>query len=293
MAPPKRKSPEKPAAKKRPTASLASRALYASGAAIARRPRLLGGLSVFGVVFSFIAANALWYQPAHHPAPMLATRMFETKANTRSLTEEARLPAEEPGTTTFRIERQDETVTAPVSNAKKPVASPLVQKIQAALASRGLYDGPADGLTGPRTTSAILFFEETEGLTPTGEATDALLARLRAAPSENTDIAVVPDERPSMDTTASTSKTPVDDVAALISATPAKIVPEKKPPSPALVMKIQKALAGLAYENVKVDGIAGDATRAAIRAFEKSYRLPVTGEPSDRVLSKLKAIGAV
>jgi peptidoglycan hydrolase-like protein with peptidoglycan-binding domain len=96
--------------------------------------------------------------------------------------------------------------------------------------------------------------------------------------------------------TASTSKAPEDEVAALIEASeePAvAVIPVEKPASPALVMKIQKALSGMAYANVKVDGIPGEATRAAIRSFEKSYRLPVTGEPSERVLKKLKSIGAI
>jgi peptidoglycan hydrolase-like protein with peptidoglycan-binding domain len=44
---------------------------------------------------------------------------------------------------------------------------------------------------------------------------------------------------------------------------------------------------------VKVDGVAGQQTRNAIRAFEKHYRLPETGEPSEAVLKKLKSIGAL
>jgi peptidoglycan hydrolase-like protein with peptidoglycan-binding domain len=95
-----------------------------------------------------------------------------------------------------------------------------------------------------------------------------------------------------MDVTASTKKT--DDVASLIESAEntALPVPEQKPVSPELVMQIQKALAGMAYKDIKVDGICGDATRTAIRAFEKSYRMTVTGEPSEKLLKKLKSIGA-
>lgn len=283
MAPqPKRKSPERSARGKQPAPSRAMRILLASGAAIGRHPRAIGGFVTFGVIFSFVAANALWYQPRHHPAPLLATRMFEDAKATRAMPD----IADEPGVTTFKIERQSDE--QPIQTAEKPEPSPLIREIQTALAGRGLYDGPADGLTGPKTEAAILFFEQTEGMAETSEPSKALLARLKhvATPADDAEVK-----------TASTKvEKPVDEVAALISRAddPAiKVIPEKKPASPALVMQIQKGLSGMAYADVKVDGIPGEATRTAIRAFEKSYRLPVTGEPSERLLKKLKSIGAI
>ncbi|CAN7441096.1 peptidoglycan-binding domain-containing protein [Rhizobium sp. LjRoot254] len=281
---PKRKSPERgPQRGKRPAPSRAARILLASGAAIGRHPRSIGGFVAFGVIFSFVAANALWYQPRHHPAPLLATRMFEDAKTTRAMPEVA---DEEPGVTTFRIERQSDE--QPTQAAEKPEPSPLIREIQVALAGRGLYDGPADGLTGPKTEAAILFFEQTEGMAETGEASKALLARLKHVATPADDAGVK---------TASTKvEKPLDEVAALISQADdpgIRVIPEKKPASPALVMQIQKGLSGMAYADVKVDGIPGEATRTAIRAFEKSYRLPVTGEPSERLLKKLKSIGAI
>lgn len=303
MAQPKRKSPERKSSRKKQP-SRAAAVLYASGAMIGRYPRLWAGLASFGVVFSFVAANALWYQPKHHPAPLLATRAFgDGNIRPRNV---AQLPAadamdDDPGVTTFRIERQsEEPARVPTAVGKEP--SQLVMDVQKGLAARGLYDGPADGLIGPKTTSAILFFQETEGLDMTGDPSAGLVTRLR---NVRKDVAVIPDERPSLDQTGSTQKVSVqkvsseqvDDIAALIKAdavpVPLAVAPEKSEVPVETVMKIQKALAGLAYANVKVDGVAGAATRAAIRNFEKSYRLPVTGEPSERVLKKLKSIGAI
>lgn len=282
---PKRKSPDAGnvrGRKPQPKQSRAMRMLLASGAWIGRHPRALGGLVAFGVIFSFVAANALWYQPRRHPAPFLATRAAADLKHASNAD-----PAEniEPGVTVFRIERQSEQ--KPI---EKPKPSELVRRIQAGLAARGLYDGPADGLTGPRTEAAILFFEQTEGMEETGMARQAILDRLDAVAS-----AADASESDADIQTASTSAPPEDEVAALIEASeqPVAVIPAEKPPSPALVMKIQKALAGMAYADVKVDGIAGEATRAAIRAFEKNYRLPVTGEPSERVLRKLQSIGAI
>lgn len=287
---PKRRSPEAPAARaasaraKKPQQSRAVRFLMASVALIGRHPRALGGLVAFGVVFSFVAANALWYQPRHHPAPLLATRT----ADDGMAIAQSETQSSEPGVTVFRIERETPEDVARAAEKAKP--SELVRRIQQALAGRGLYDGPADGLTGPKTEAAILFFEQTEGMAETGEASETVLARLEhvAAPQET-------DADADLKTASTDVAAPVDEVAALIAASdqPVKVVPAEKPPSPALVMQIQKALTGMAYADVKVDGIPGDATRAAIRAFEKSYRLPVTGEPSERVLKKLKSIGAL
>jgi peptidoglycan hydrolase-like protein with peptidoglycan-binding domain len=284
---PKRKSPDTGTTRGRkpqPQRSRAMRILMASGVLIGRHPRALGGLVAFSVIFSFVAANALWYQPRRHPAPFLATRAAIDQKRVQPGEDVAENI--EPGVTVFRIERQSED--KPV---EKPQPSELVRQIQAGLASRGLYDGPADGLTGPKTEAAILFFEQTEGMEETGNPSPAILDRLNAVASA----AAEPAESDADIQTASTSATPEDEVAALIEASeePAAVIPAEKPASPALVMKIQKALAGMAYANVKVDGIPGDATRAAIRSFEKSYRLPVTGEPSERVLKKLKSIGAI
>jgi peptidoglycan hydrolase-like protein with peptidoglycan-binding domain len=280
---PKRKSPDtgNTRGRKPPQHSRATRMLMASGAMIARHPRALGGLVVFGVVFSFIAANALWYQPRRHPAPLLATRAATDLKQVAAADD-----AIEPGVTVFRIERESDE-PAP----EKPRPSELVRQIQAGLAARNAYDGPVDGLSGPKTEAAIVFFEQSEGMEETGLASEAVLARLEALAAASESDADI--------RTASTKAEPEDDeVAALIEASeevdkPVAVIPAEKPASPALVMKIQKALSGLAYADVKVDGIPGDATRAAIRAFERSYRLPVTGEPSEVVLKKLKAIGAI
>lgn len=279
---PKRRSPDAGPARGRKAPPRRSRAmgmLMASVALIARHPRTLGGFVAFGVIFSFVAANALWYQPRRHPAPFLATRGDAQASRTDELARTS-----EPGVTVFRIERQSD---ATQSQAEKPEPSELVRRIQQGLAARGLYDGAADGLTGPRTEAAILFFEQTEGMEETGVPSQLVLDRLGAVAS--------PAESDADIQTASTRSAPVDEVAALIEAAaqPIAVIPAERPVSPALVMKIQKALAGMAYADVKVDGIAGAATRAAIRAFEKSYRLPVTGEPSEAVLQKLKSIGAI
>jgi peptidoglycan hydrolase-like protein with peptidoglycan-binding domain len=299
MAPPKRKSPETKKAPARRAPAKRKRSVWLSGVSfIARYPRLISGVAIFSVVFSFVAANALWYQP-HHPSPFMATRGDAAAPHAA-----ARTPVAEPGVTTFRIQREEDLAVQP-----KAAASPLVADMQKALTGLNLYDGPADGVNGPKTVAAIQFYQETEGLEATGEASQALLDRMKAARAAVAEAAQPPDQAK----TASVKKS--DDVAELIRAmdeTGSVPIPASAYPEPAKktahanktkdasgdapvkrVMLIQKALVGLAYGDIAVDGRAGAATKAAIRSFEKAYRLPVTGEPSDAVLKKLKSIGAL
>lgn len=299
MAPPKRKSPEKKKTTARKQPARRKQSAWLSGVSfIARYPRLISGVTIFSVVFSFVAANALWYQP-HHPSPFMATRGDAAAPH-------ADAPTAEPGVTTFRIQREEDLAAQPA-----PAPSPLVAEIQTALTGLNLYDGPADGMSGPKTVAAIQFYQETEGLEANGEPSRALLERMKAARAAvaETDAAPAPDQGK----TASVKKS--DDVAALIRAmdeTGSVPIPASAYPEPAKntahadgakqqtkeapvkrVMLIQKALVGLAYGDIAVDGKAGAATKAAIRSFEKAYRLPVTGEPSEAVLKKLKSIGAL
>jgi peptidoglycan hydrolase-like protein with peptidoglycan-binding domain len=79
---------------------------------------------------------------------------------------------------------------------------------------------------------------------------------------------------------------PVTEPAPLSDVVAAEIVSE-------LVLQIQSGLSNIAYADIAVDGVAGSQTKAAISAFEKHYRLPVTGEPNQTVLKKLIEIGAL
>ncbi|AYM04798.1 MULTISPECIES: peptidoglycan-binding domain-containing protein [Agrobacterium tumefaciens complex] len=302
MAPRKRKSPKKTTAQI--GAGIVSLVVSAIGREILRHPKMVGSCGAFAVVFGFVAANALWYQPGVHPSPFLRTRDAENPNGIAGYR-----PAEPLGThgnvTTFRIERPAETETAqqpaaetpaqPAAESQKP--QQIVADIQAELKKRGLYEGEADGRMGPRTAAAIMFFEETLGMEQTGEPTTRVLAALRI---DGATVAAIPRDRPA----DSTGGVEIDPVAAAIrkaeaprpKAEPASLnssANAAKPANRELIARIQQGLINIAYADVKVDGVAGQQTRNAIRAFEKHYRLPETGEPSEAVLKKLKSIGAL
>ncbi|MGO7762103.1 peptidoglycan-binding protein [Rhizobium ruizarguesonis] len=306
MAARKRKSPKGKRGRQQPgllmsgAAALGGLGLQGAsvlGGVISRNPSVAGGTITFVVIFSFVAANALWYQPGLHPNPIFRTRDPQSPTVLG-----ARRPAEEQQgeVTTFRIERPQDAATtnatpAPAAPGQQP--SQLVMDIQQQLVRRGLYNGIPDGIIGPRTSAAILFFEETVGMTQTGDPTPEVLAALKtdaAGPSTG------PAEKPPED--VSSKAAAEDPVAAAIRSaektvktapSAAKQVPSSEITNVDLVLKIQKGLSNMAYANVGVDGVAGEQTRAAIRHFQKHYNLPEDGEPNQAVLKKLKEIGAI
>ena len=74
----------------------------------------------------------------------------------------------------------DGIVSADGLTALRAVA--MAREIQTRLASLGYDPGPADGILGPRTKTAILFFERDRDLPPVGWAPEVVRERLREAP---------------------------------------------------------------------------------------------------------------
>lgn len=61
----------------------------------------------------------------------------------------------------------------------------------------------------------------------------------------------------------------------------------KIPKADAPVMQAQRALSKLGYGSIKPDGLMGPGTKAAIEAFERKSKLPVTGEAAGKTLRAL------
>ena len=56
------------------------------------------------------------------------------------------------------------------------------------------------------------------------------------------------------------------------------------------VAAVQRALTEYGYGQLKPTGIMGPDTQAAIQKFERARKLPVTGQPSDRLVRELTAV---
>ncbi len=307
MAPRKRKSPDRRKAVRQPR--LLTRLVSAAGQTAARHPKPVFGVMAFGVVFSFVAANALWYQPGGHPAPFLATRDSDDPNAIAGYRPMRRVPPE--NVTTFRIERIDPD--APVPRAPTETADPAPPSAPAAditpaavplprpetiREAQPVPAVPPERKTGtsdisPRPAAPAARAVQSAALPPAaaqpakrtaapaaGRGEDPVAAAIRAA--ERSPVMRPPGDIPN---TGSTPRRP--------QAMPVAQKPASSSPSTELVLQIQRGLSNIAYADVAVDGVAGEQTRAAIRRFEKHYRLPETGEPNAMVLKKLKSIGAL
>jgi peptidoglycan hydrolase-like protein with peptidoglycan-binding domain len=236
---------------------------------------------VAAVAAAAILVNALLMQPDAHPAPMFKAGPAPVQpfATTHSVP-----PASAPPSAP---ERRAEPVPAPPparSAAPVPVPPPartastpavrtpgeIINDIQRELARRGYYDGSVDGLYGPKTDSAIRDFEHTAGLKPSPEPNEALLQTIMRSPP-----------RSARTTTTSTVRP----------AAPARSEPAVERPAPSRrVIALQRALAEYGYGQIKPTGIVDTGTQAAIERFERERRLPVTGQPSERLARELAAL---
>ena len=78
----------------------------------------------------------------------------------------------------------------------------MIRRAQQVLSDKGFYDGPADGLTGPRTRTAIRDFQHSRNLAETGQLDERTVQELGIGPSPSADSnpGNRPDPRNSRDT---------------------------------------------------------------------------------------------
>jgi len=287
---------------------------------VVENPAMSGGLLVMALTATAVVSNALFLQRSSHPEPWFATRpavAVTPGGETVSVPDprpRATPPVEPP------VPRVQPEPSPPPAAAAVPVVSPkLVADLQEALAARGLYHGKVDGIFGAQTRAAISAFETAAGLPVTGTPSPAVLDRIAAALA-----APVPDPAPPAAVAASAPPAPVaadgaGEAAELLSyppraaAAPPAAVPAapSAAPEPAVVtrasvapapasdigarrtLSVQKALNQIGYGPVPENGVAGEATIAAIRRFELDNGLPITGAAGDTLIERLVAIGAM
>jgi peptidoglycan hydrolase-like protein with peptidoglycan-binding domain len=219
--------------------------------ALGRNPIDAIGLFVLLIAAGSILINALYRQPGPHPAPIFSIK--------------PRPVASEPAggvVPAMPHARPESIVTTKPEAAARPRAD-IITDIQRELSRRGLYDGPVDGMVGPKTDSAIRDFETSTKLKVTGEPSEEVLRAIMRAPLK-TEAAAPRSARP-------------DPIAELIAP-------------PQRVIAVQRALNDYGYGPVKITGSFGAETVSAIQKFERDRKLPVTGQISPRLLRELAAL---
>jgi len=213
-----------------------------------RRPADALAAAVAAVATVTILINALFMQSGPHPAPIFAN----------SIPAPAVVPPADP---VAAAPPKTMTAARDAAGSAHP-RSDAIANIQRELARRGFYDGPADGVYGPKTDAAIRDFEQAAGLQPSAEPNDVLLATIM---------------RSNVKAQPAAPATRDDPIAALLA------------PSPRIVA-VQRALTDFGYGPVKPTGAYDAPTRTAIERFEKARHRPITGQINDQLVRDLSAL---
>jgi peptidoglycan hydrolase-like protein with peptidoglycan-binding domain len=278
-----------------------------------RRPRDTLAAATALAALATILVNALFLQPAPHPAPLFSLKAKRSAA-ARDSTGAIVLPRPRPGDLSVRATPAAQPASAARGEVSPRAAPPrsrseIVTDIQRELARRGFYDGPVDGIHGSKTDAAIRKFEKIAGLPLSGEPSEALLKTMVQTPADGARGPSRPAARPRIDPIAAllprleqsatqlsgaSSGGSADSIAAVPRAEPFAAAPPQSDQSAQvpskLVKAVQQALADFGYGQVKPTGISDTDTRTAIEAFETMHKLPVTGQISDRFLRELAAV---
>lgn len=202
------------------------------------RPRILLALGASAAIA--IWSNALWLQDGKHPAPLFAAHKAAPAA---------KVPAR--AAKTDALARRAEPAADHAMPADAGQAS--TARLQQGLRELGFYDGPVDGIDGPRTRMAVRLYTVAHGLDAGSIGDDGLLAHVRATGG---DLAALPPPPP----LAGTARR---------------------------VRAAQTLLRRLGYDPGAVDGVLGTATARAIALFERDRGLPVTGRMSETLMREL------
>lgn len=149
-------------------------------------------------LWTMILVCALWV-----PFPALSSDLGDVLNGLRALSEvEKDLRKQQTSPLPNRPE------TSNKQRAPKPkMARHQIREIQSLLAEAGYDPGPADGLMGRRTKSAIIAFERDTGHRTTGQPSPQLLSDLRATASQTQRRTISETIRPSFDCARATSAT--------------------------------------------------------------------------------------
>jgi peptidoglycan hydrolase-like protein with peptidoglycan-binding domain len=139
------------------------------------------------------------------------------------------------------------------------LAPATVRAIQQALDRQGLQSGPIDGVWGERTVSGIGNLQRARGMPASGELDAHTLAALGLLPAAT--------DRPA-------ARRPGQALGA------ADL-------DPAAIRMIQQSLSQRGYLNGAADGVWGENTVAAVRAFQRSQGIEPLGEPDVYTLAAL------
>ncbi|MCZ2158480.1 peptidoglycan-binding protein [Bartonella sp. 220] len=225
------------------------------------------GSLLFIISFGFVSFNALFSQMIMHQDALMKMKFIfsqNREKNSPLSAKEAKLSAVSP----------DPSVDFPSQlhkNLSSHALSENTLKMQKKLAKLGLYDGPLDGIEGPKMRRAIALWKQ--------QTTHGIQHNILSNPE--TDEITVLIKRNEIEMANETTK---------IKAMPRSKETVLKHPV-ADIMQVQKALRIFGHQEVIVTGIEDQKTTDALKQFQKMFDLPITGKIDHTVLMKMREVG--
>ncbi|WP_279100462.1 peptidoglycan-binding domain-containing protein [Bartonella apis] len=285
-----------------------------------KNPLMACGFFLFLVGFGFVTFNALFYQSASHHAVFIQTRPLAQQISAPSAQSMSNKAdhAQEGTVSAVSSSASSASQTQPSPTSKETTLPDNLLDAQKMLAAMGLYDGPLDGLDGPKTRNAIALWRQNSkgngnpnrgkqqddiaslisGALPKSgnvdQVTTQSLSTTRQAVANGQNIAAV------KEAAGNQNKTGADngDVK-ILQATPAVAASQQATningfkAGTADIMRVQAGLRAFGDDHVVVTGTEDENTAEALRNFQKMFSLTITGKINQEVIDKMKDIGLI
>ncbi|WP_273754735.1 peptidoglycan-binding domain-containing protein [Bartonella sp. MM73XJBT.G] len=224
------------------------------------------GSIIFSISFLFVSVNALFLQMTPHKNIFNQIKFSSTHniGKSSNLSEKESKSQESSRVTSLNSSSHHNT-----NPPFLPQSASMLEK-QKELAELGLYDGPLDGLEGPKTRRAIALWKQ--------QATQK--KKIDVLPNAKTDeIAVLIKQSEIEMANDTTTRNITNSEEAILD------------PSVEDILQVQKALRNFGHEEILVTGIEDQKTIEALKQFQKMFDLPITGKINSTILMKMREIG--
>ncbi len=225
------------------------------------------GSFLFIIGFGVVSFNALFLQTAiHHNVftKMKFTFFPAIKENSPLLSREEKLHAASPA-----------AAMPSQSHLRKSSSSHSLSentlKMQKELAKLGFYDGPLDGIEGPKMRRAIALWKQ-----PTNPE-----IQKNTLPNSTTDEIAALIQQSEMEKTHETKKIKDPLLSKETVLTPPIVD----------ITQVQKALRIFGHPEVVITGVEDQKTIEALKQFQKMFDLPRTGKVDHTVVMKMREVG--
>ncbi|WP_455481068.1 peptidoglycan-binding domain-containing protein [Bartonella sp. B12(2025)] len=225
------------------------------------------GFLLFAISFGFFSFNALFSQRTMHEDVFTKIRFTFSPDVEKSSTLSQKKD---------KLHTASHVASVPFSNHlhKNPSShfpSEKTLKVQKKLAKLRLYDGPLDGLEGPKMRRAIALWKQqtAHGMQNnilSNPATDKIALLIKQSEMEMANETTKKKDMPRSKETASAA--PVADI-----------------------IQVQKALRIFGHQEVIITGVEDQKTTEALKQFQKMFDLPTTGKVNRTVLMKMREVG--